>query len=202
MRTFYHGTTVESAMQILKNGFAGVIDSTIWNVSDADKLYMRELNCDEDGYDESLRYCIENAQIAAAIRNSMDSRIAVIKFIVDDKAIIQFDEMFESDDSCDNMEDCFQVDKVLLQECIDNGTIKASIDVYDDAYVPYLRVFYLAGLEMSYLDIEDNLLIKAIEIAKNSNVWLEEILDCGEISETFEIQSSNSNIVNFTALAA
>ena len=70
MRTFMHGTSYESAMNIMKNGFQPV--ETVWNnASNEDMFYVREIT-DFDEYEmaENKTLCIENGQIAAAVSDS------------------------------------------------------------------------------------------------------------------------------------
>ena len=70
---YVHGTSYESAMDILKNGLSSD-KTTVWTCSDKSKIYCRK---DED--DESEWLSIESAQIAAAFNGSMSTKVGIIK---------------------------------------------------------------------------------------------------------------------------
>lgn len=172
MRTFYHGTTMESARSILKNGFNGETD-TVWNCSDCDKLYVRDKDSnaifDED---EAIYLSVSAGQIAAAVFDSKETSIAIFKFEVEDDVA---DSYFDEDDSCPNMDGSYQIDKSDLDYLISRNKIKCTLFESKNAYIPYLRVFYLTGvIESEYMDIDDSMLYEAVNIAAkgdNSGIW-------------------------------
>lgn len=94
----YHGTTLERAREILKNGFVGGINEN-WNVSDgnvyfwsSDKLIEFE-ECDEDDSEwYTIQKAYENGQCALAYGGSH-----VVVFEVDA-------DVTQDDTSCHNME--------------------------------------------------------------------------------------------------
>lgn len=182
MKRFVHGTSYESAMDIIKNGFKED-KPTIWTCSRKDMLYLRE----ESGEDKETEWMtIETGQIAAAYNNSKDTRIAIIRFEMSDELA---SKIIEDDNSCD-ISYSYQVLISNLNEGLKKHTITATVDIYADAYVPYMRPFYLANLDKTYLQIKDKLLEKATQIAKDASVYIEEIFDYGEICEQYKLENS------------
>lgn len=179
MKKLYHGTSIESARNIVKNGFDNPVE-TIWNCSDPDVLYVR--NSEEFAYDdyespetEAIRECIYSGQIAAAMADSKETKIAVLEFLVPDEI---FESEFEKDYSCENMDGCYEIPKDVLQELIDNGTIKMNILVSDDAYIPYLRIFYLSSLVGNRnMDFYDETLENVCKEIAKQGMYLDEIYE-------------------------
>lgn len=189
-RVFFHGTSMESAMTILNEGFDDCVN-TIWSCSDDTKLYLRELKQDseEDDWCEDPKYlCIESGKIAAAIQGSQSTSIALFRFEMDEEIA---DEYVEADDSCENMEDCFQIDKSDLEKLISEGKIKCTLLESKDAYIPYMRVFYLTGvINNDYMDIDDDLLYRSVEIVSKTNCYIDELWEFNEPEEYAEYTSS------------
>lgn len=178
MRKFMHGTDYESALDIVKNGFRSN-KSTVWTCSNADMLYVRDADNEDTEY-----LTIEAGQIAAAYRGSNSTRIGVIAIEMSDELA---DEIVEDDNSCENTEGCYQILIDDLMTYLKTGDIKVTIEVYDDAYVPYMRAFYLSNLNSEYLQIKDNLLLQAMRVLSNNSVYIEDIFMYGEVVETYAI---------------
>ncbi len=174
MRTYYHGTTMECARSILKNGFDNETD-TVWNCSDCDKLYVRDenhSNWDNDS-NECVFFTVESAQIAAAFKNSQDTSVAVFKFYVANDVA---EDYFFEDDSCENMSGCFQIEKSDLVDLIKKGLVRCELYEAKNAYIPYLRVFYLRSfIDSPYMFIGDRLLRQAIELVNTGDCFIEEL---------------------------
>ncbi len=198
MKTFYHGTTMECARSILKKGFNSETD-TVWSCSDCDKLYVRDLNSNNwNDEDECIYFTIESGQIAAAYLNSLETSIAVFKFMVDDDVAEQF---FEEDYSCENMDGCYQIEKVDLDKLIEQGAITCELYEAKDAYIPYLRPFYLRFIADSpYMYIEDQLLRYTIEKIQNVELYMEDLSNYSGLE--FVSQIEGKPIDNLVAFAA
>lgn len=184
MKTFIHGTTLEALESIMTNGFIdkniNYNDKTIWNCSNSDYTYFRELDEDKD----SIYLCISNAQIAAAMKGSKNTKLAIITLEMSDELA---EEIVEMDNSCENMEDCFQIENTDIQKFIESGDIKIKADIYTDAYMPSLRAFYLKNiLDNDYLSIADPELYSSVCILQDNlqNSFIEEIYEFGSIYET------------------
>lgn len=98
----YHGTTVESAIELLSDG---IKERAIWNCSEENDLYVWEENeTYEANYGDD-----EDVTNEAAIRNAFESGKCALAFSVDPQKIavvLEFDfplEVLENDYSCDNM---------------------------------------------------------------------------------------------------
>lgn len=189
MRTFMHGTSYESAMNIMKNGFQPV--ETVWNnASNEDMFYVREIT-DFDEYEmtENKTLCIENGQIAAAVSDSKDERLALVILQIDDDVA---EDIVWQDESCGErmIHESFQIDKDDLNDAISSGKCEVKIEIYKDGYLPMLRVFYLNGLlDNMYIDLSDEPILYetscAIKNVDSMFMYDEDIIGTvGELEET------------------
>ena len=193
MRTFMHGTSYESAMNIMKNGFQPV--ETIWNgASDEDMFYVREVtDCDEYNY-EAKTLCIESGQIAAAVSDSKDERLALVILQIDDDVA---EDIVWQDESCGErmIHESFQIDKDDLNDAISSGKCRVKVEIYKDGYLPMLRVFYLNGLlDNMYIDLSDEPILyetlRAIQNVDSMFMYDEDIIGTvGELEETMTYTS-------------
>ena len=195
-RIFLHGTTFAGAEDIKKHWFDSNVDVVWENASDPEKLYVRELTGDENEDCEAKYLCVENAQIACAYTGQNETRIGLIRITIDDP---DMDSYIETDDSCgDTMKDCFQIDKEFLNSCLEKGTAEMEVEIYEDSYMPYLRIFYLQGmLKNKSMEIDDTGLkaaIKAIENVDSCFMWDEGFMCClGEMVDYTTIGSINES---------
>lgn len=152
---FYHGTSYESGMNIIKSKSFGHID-TVWTCSDNDMTY-----CVSEEYDGSreaaIRTAVEAGQIAAAHINSKFTDIILFEFDTDDDT-----ENFLPDVSCENTDYFYQIDNDILNDMIASGEVKMKIYRVRNAYEPYMRAFYVASLYSNrYYRFDDKRLEKA-----------------------------------------
>lgn len=180
MKTYIHGTDYESAQNILANGLLTDKD-TIWTCSDCDMLYVRDMDDEDD--DNTLDLCIESGQLAAAYKDSKDTRIGVIRIEMDDDIA---EQIVETDDSCENTWGCYQIMIDDLNDLLEAGKIRMHVDIYEDSYVPYLRVFYLSCAPKTYLDFNDDLLVRALDMVNKASIFIDEILCHGDLVDTSE----------------
>ena len=55
------------------------------------------------------------------------------------------------------MKDCFQIDKEFLNSCLEKGTAEMEVEIYEDSYMPYLRIFYLQGMNLSKISSKSDM---------------------------------------------
>ena len=185
MKTYIHGTSYESTMDILKNGLKVDNKDMIWECSNSDLLYLRDKNDEED---DSLMLCIESGQIAAAKLNSLSTKIGIIEIELSDKIA---EESVLEDTSCENMYGCFEMDIDELNKYIESGEAVVTIHIYENAYLPYLRPFYLTGNNQSYMKIKDPLLKQAIDVINSAtkDIYYEDLFDYGDVIETYQLKT-------------
>lgn len=172
MKTYLHGTSYENACNILSNGLSDEKD-TIWKCSDCEKMYVRDADEDDAEY-----LCVESGQIAAAYTNSTSTNICIVRIIMPDEIA---EDYVEDDDSCQNMYGCYQIEIKDLIKLHAENKIQIYIDTYEDGYVPYLRPFYLANVDSSYMTIQDRLLNQALNVIRNSHAcYLDDIFSYGD----------------------
>lgn len=171
MKTYLHGTDYESALSIMANGFS-TAEPTVWTCSDPDLLYVRDSKADGAEF-----FTVESGQIAAAYKDSKSTKIGIIKITMTEELA---EELVAEDDSCPNMDGCYQIDIDELNRHLSDGSVSVRADIRKDAYIPYFRAFYLAPLCLDYLQINDPLLLTAMNIINQSQVFMEEIYDYGD----------------------
>lgn len=156
---YYHGTSVESANKILKEGFKN--HDKNWVCSFDNNVYAW---CTGDDY-ESNQLAIGNAQIAAAIQGSTENKVAVISFELDDS----FDAL--PDISCSNMDGAYSIPVNQLKD------IDLNVEYFP--YNLYFRVFYLMGTNLDLLNCSDELKnnIKFLNKIDGANDVLLNLLD-------------------------
>lgn len=181
MRRFLHGTSYESAMNIVRNGLR-TEKSKVWTCSSTDFIYVRDAEEEDSEF-----LTVESGQIAAAYADSKSTNIGIIEITIRDDELA--DSIVEDDNSCDGTDRCYQIDIELLNEGIGNGTISVKAIIRKDAYIPYLRVFYLANLNREYIQINDATLSYAMDVVSNNSIFIEEMLDYGEIESIYDVDS-------------
>lgn len=178
---FYHGTSYESFLNIIKEGFNP--QEKTWVCSEVDTTYFYGLNdfreCDQYGCKENhhteectefaqfeaIRMSGENGKIAAAIKGSKKDIIIVIEYEADSNEV-------EKDESCENMEGAYSIYDA------DKNKIKR---IFSIGYFPDLRPFYLVGVYANNLfnsKAIPQVLNSAIEILSNSDCYIDEIHEC------------------------
>ena len=194
----YHGTDLQSGKKIIKNGFGTGLYNTIWDCSNPLNTYLIDSNYDDGN---GLDFAIEAAQISCAIKDSKDTSIIVFEINIDE------DEL-DNDSSCRDydgeteMEDSYQINSEYLNYLIASRTATVKVHNIQNAYIPYLRVFYIP-YNNPFLSIDDDLLFDAIKVVNNSKCFLEdirylrgddEILNLEDIKDSF----LNRKDMNFT----
>lgn len=191
MKTYMHGTDYESAMNILKNGLSSAKE-TVWTCSNPRMIYCR------DAEDEDAQWLsIESGQIASAYKDLKVTEVCILRILIPDNIA---EEIVEDDNSVPDkrMYGCYQIDIDVLNDYIRNGDVKLYVDIYSNAYVPYLRPFYLAYLNTEIIQFNDKLLTQAIEVIKSSNISMfDEILSYDDIIETREYTKKSMSLRSY-----
>lgn len=147
---FFHGTSYENYLNIVKNGF-NVEKPLTWLCSEINKTYL--WGCDDES--EGLCRAKDSGLITAALQNSQEHQVIVLEFDLKD------DEEILPDYSCENMEDAY---------CIENKLLNLhNFVVHNFSYNPELRPFYLIGCNKMYLNVEDNHLKETLELIEKSS---------------------------------
>lgn len=136
--TLYHGTSIESAVDILKNGFKNT--DRIWNVSFPEHMYFWHSDENSDSSYEDVNFVISAGQLAAAHQASKYNDIAVIILKMSEDI---FETEFMPDVSCENMENCYQIDTHVLNNLIKTKKINICAKIIRNAYNPNLRYLYM-----------------------------------------------------------
>lgn len=170
---YYHGTSYESGMNILKTHKFNNINP-IWDCSVCGVTYVVSEEF-EDSADAAIQLAIEAGQIAAAHKNSQSSKIIVFEFDTES-------DEFEDDISCENMHECYQIDNDTLNNLIQTGDIKVRVLVFDNAYEPFVRPFYLTAISKKYYTFEDDSLERVCRNISTGEInWFyEDYLHCYE----------------------
>lgn len=178
---FYHGTSLESAKNIMRYGFCNTIKT--WQCSQADKIYM--VAADDRFYDcsEAVLFALEAGQIAAAVQGSNETSVAVFEFDISDDIA---EDYFLPDVSCESMDGCWCINTDTLNKLIKEHKINMRVKVLQDAYTPYLRIMYLAYLKNTYVIYKDDKLEEACRHIRESNIDTEWLYDFDNVCDNYE----------------
>ena len=148
---FLHGTTASAARSIVETGFQAV--DTVWTCSDPRNTYIVEVGTKYDER-EAVCFACDNARIAAAKLGVQDTDIVIFGF---DFPSDIADENLLPDISCANMDDCWSIDNDTLNSLIQSGKVSCTAKVIKNAYIPYLRPFYLTQDTRSLMTLDKEL---------------------------------------------
>lgn len=188
----FHGTTMENALDIIKNGFN--TDSSIWTCS-GDKTYFYtdkfikeeyDTTSEEEIINHGVHEAMQQSLITLAVQNPDDYRGAVLVF---DSSLMKNQNEIEPDTSCPNMSG--------RAVALENPDMKGLIGFYvmNDSYKE-LRYYTLSSLE-------ENTYLQDLELNTIDKLMIQAILESSSVqSELFEISSSieftKENLKNFT----
>lgn len=152
---YFHGTDYTSGMDIIRNGFHP--NTQIWKTSTPNTIYVISEEYDNSGNEyvnvedlPALRIALEAGQIAAATKNQFDDKIIVFELETDSIH-------FEHDKTKGAPSDSYCCLANELNDLIKYGDIKMTCHILTEAYVPYLRIFYLINLYEGYYSFEDDM---------------------------------------------
>lgn len=165
MRRLFHGTTKENYQSILENGFNGdLAPSMVWNVSDSSVTYFYDSSKEEfDDQEECIYRCISNAQITASVHKYLGNEIIVMELEVDD-------ELCEDDESCGPA--MVDTATVIDNDYLDVSMIK-KVYISDDAYSPFLRLYFLSCVNHDYLNKDDITSTELTIVEKLDGTWID-----------------------------
>lgn len=188
---FFHGTCFDSAKNILSEGF-GINAEAVWNCSDTDVTYMAgaEKN-DEEMIQESFYFAVSAAQIAAAFKNQMDTRLVVFEIDVPDEIR---EEWITEDTSTPNMYDCYEIPSDVLNDLIRNEKIRIKLHILEDGYNPNFRIFILPVNNKYLQKINDPVFTKAAELVQNQGIFLDDIIGCYSDDKVMSWQEAKENL--------
>lgn len=149
MSIYYHGTSIENARSILKNGFGA--STTIWYASYPKYVYMRKAvppEAGEDTYNET----IHSAFTTAAICNSQENGVAIFQIDIPESLA----GYVEPDDSVEYDENSYQIEAEQLNKLVADGSIKVECHVLE-GYRPEFRSFVLAYTNLKQINISDEI---------------------------------------------
>ena len=174
MKKFMHGTSIGSAKEILDNGFSMAIITPLWDVSDEDLLYV----VDADSEDAD-RISTDASVIASAVRGEQSDETAVFIFEMSDEIA---EKHFNPDDSCPDMDDCYEIDKAELDQLISSGLVSARVEIRVGGYNPNLRAVYLTGVVRdngtpSIMIEDDSALFAAVKLFRKTDIFIDAIED-------------------------
>lgn len=165
MRIYYHGTSIENARSILKNGFGA--DTTIWYASYLKYVYMREAVSSEAGED-TYNETIHSAFTTAAICNSQENGVAIFQIEIPESLA----GCVEPDDSVEYDENSYQIEAEQLNKFIADGSIKIECRVLG-GYRPEFRSFVLAYTNLTQINISDEIKQELNTIIYNFKSYLQ-----------------------------
>lgn len=189
---FYHGTSLESAKNIMKYGFC--TPRKTWWCSESNKIYIVAADDKIRDCNEAVLFALEEGQIAAAVQGSSETSIAVFEFDIPENIA---DEELLPDISCENMEGCWCIDADTLNELSKEHKINMRVKILQDAYTPYLRVLYLTHLNPTYVVYEDDKLEQICHYLKNSNIdtsWICEFDNVCDDYENYDYMEDYENV--------
>lgn len=198
MFKMYHGTTCQGGKDIPINGFRD--DNHIWDVSDDDFVYFvaplrvaesegvieeyGALNPDPDAVEEVEQECLrlanEQGQIASATQQFPCPITTVLEFQFDD----EYFDLFENDDSCENMYYADQAPLKEINELIRNH--KITIIPHYFQFYPKLSLFYLMNIvNNKYFDSHfiSDVELNAIKALNKNDVFIDELFETYELAE-------------------
>lgn len=156
--SFYHGTTLDNALNILKNGFDQE-SNRVWTVSEHNSVYaygisecLEELKTQEfdpDDYTNPLELALESATASACVHNYLGTDLAVIEFEIDQNDLDELSEDYSNHGA--RLEQAFEIYPEMAYDSI------VKIHVFKNIYRPDLRFFYMhSGMQKhSVLDEKD-----------------------------------------------
>lgn len=204
----FHGTTLENALDIQKNGFK--YESCVWNCSLNETYFFTEdffLNeFEHDTFSELWNYAIQEtmdqARITMACHNPQNYRGAVLVF---DTELMSNGDQIRPDDSCENMSDC----AVALTNPDMNGLVAI---IAMDSDERESRIFWLASMkdrdyfEMPSLDYLTSSMLDAIDLNNSYDIFealkenpVETLWISTQLKSKLEEveESTSSSIVNY-----
>lgn len=147
---YYHGTSYENAMKIMKEGFTS--PQINWNCCLGEETYFWKE--DKSNPEEVLIWAQGSAQIAAAIQNSQSDKVCILSIEVPENSNIYISPDYSVDDAA-TIETAVTINNKELNKAISEGKVILSCAEIDKSYNPYMRFVYLSALDNELINIDD-----------------------------------------------
>ena len=157
LRSYYHGTSYENAMKIIKEGFTS--PQTNWNCCNGKETYFYKEN--RLDIEDVLHSAVGSAQITSALQNSQSDKICILRVEIPEDSNIYISPDYSVDDAITN-ETAVVINNDELNAAISTCEAILSYAVIEHTYNPYLRFVYLSNINDEFINI-DNLSKAEIE---------------------------------------
>lgn len=161
MLKLFHGTTLDGAEDIIKNGYDYFKGEKAWNCSNPKHVYFynpikmleSEMgldleDCTEEDFSDAENRCINYAKEAGDIQNALkenpNDQVCVLEFIFNDEIELEALNWLGDDYSCENMDLASTLPVDFLNECILNKKIGVIVHYFH--FYTKLSIFYLINL--------------------------------------------------------
>lgn len=194
----FHGTDMESAKLILKNGFKNGFN--VWDVSNPLAIYL--IDEQYDNHDDArnipseqlpaFRFATEAAQLAAASKNSKEEMVAVFEFTIDENLMSEFHRDYTNERDLEHSWEC---ETKIINTLIHNGKMKTRLFTINHAYEPGCRYLYLAYTHPDYFSMgtekEQDILETIRQEAKTLTLHPPELTEKYMQIRTVSVQTDN-----------
>ena len=150
LRSYYHGTSHENAMKIIKEGFTS--PQTNWNCCNGEETYFYKE--DRFNMEEVLHSAVGSAQITSALQNSQSDKICILRVEIPEDSNIYIAPDYSVDDAITN-ETAVVIKNDELNAAISTGKAILSYIEIEDTYNPYLRFVYLSNINDEFINIDN-----------------------------------------------
>lgn len=150
LRSYYHGTSHENAMKIIKEGFTS--PQTNWNCCNGEETYFYKE--DRFNMEEVLHSAVGSAQITSALQNSQSDKICILRVEISEDSNIYIAPDYSVDDAITN-ETAVVINNDELNAAISNGKAILSYAVIEHTYNPYLRFVYLSNINDEFINVDN-----------------------------------------------
>lgn len=150
LRSYYHGTSHENAMKIIKEGFTS--PQTNWNCCNGEETYFYKE--DRFNMEEVLHSAVGSAQITSALQNSQSDKICILRVEIPEDSNVYISPDYSVDDAITN-ETAVVIKNDELNAAISTGKAILSYIEIEDTYNPYLRFVYLSNINDEFINIDN-----------------------------------------------
>lgn len=148
--SYYHGTSYENAMKIIKEGFTS--PQTNWNCCNGEETYFYKE--DRFNMEEVLHSAVGSAQITSALQNSQSDKICILRVEIPEDSNIYISPDYSVDDAITN-ETAVVIKNDELNAAISTSEAILSYAVIEHTYNPYLRFVYLSNINDEFINIDN-----------------------------------------------
>ena len=150
LRSYYHGTSHENAMKIIKEGFTS--PQTNWNCCNGEETYFYKE--DRFNMEEVLHSAVGSAQITSALQNFQSDKICILRVEIPEDSNIYISPDYSVDDAITN-KIAVVIKNDELNAAISTSEAILSYAVIEHTYNPYLRFVYLSNINDEFINIDN-----------------------------------------------